>query len=680
MEQGTRLLVTVQVLMFVLVWLTAAMPRKLEHLHSFWKSNIVKRHDVSQLGSEILEMIQELKTQQQQFETVLNNLNVSVYSLLNPPPNIRLVEGRSPFEGRVEVFYNGTWGTICDDSWDERDARVVCRQLGYSSGVARSNAYFGRGEEPTWLDDVRCDGNETRIQECQSSLWGNENCNHGEDAGVECTDPSLPSIPPTTPRPQVSLRLVGGSSNSSGRLEVYHNGVWGTVCDDDFDSRDVRVACRQLGFSYNGNQRIKAFAAGSGTIWMDNLACSGNESALSDCSFNGWGNGNCDHSEDVGIECEGEDVTTPLPQQPATLNLVGGPSNSSGLLQVFHDGVWGIVCDDDFDSRDIRVACRQLEFSNNGNQRIKKFGAGSGTIWMDNLACSGNESALSDCSFNGWGNGNCDHSEDVGIECEGEDVTTPLPQQPAALRLTGGSTNSSGRLEVYHEGVWGTVCEDKFDSLDVRVACRQLGFSNNGNHTMKTYGAGSGTIWMDDLACSGNESALSECPFNGWGNQNCRHTEDVGIECEREEVTTPLPQQPAALRLVGGSTKSSGRLEVYHDGVWGTVCDDEFDSRDVRVACRQLGFSNDGNQRILPFGPGSGTTWMDGLACSGNESALSDCSFNELIVMKKRSHHSKQIKLDWLEVAHHTREDWSIISMENGERFAMTIGQKQTPE
>ena len=92
-----------------------------------------------------------------------------------------------PSSGRVEVFYNGTWGTICDDLWDSQDADVVCRQLGYDGALsAPREAAFGQGTGQIWLDDVRCVGNEKSISQCSHQGWGIENCRHGEDAGVVC--------------------------------------------------------------------------------------------------------------------------------------------------------------------------------------------------------------------------------------------------------------------------------------------------------------------------------------------------------------------------------------------------------------------------------------------------------------------------------------------------------------
>ena len=108
--------------------------------------------------------------------------------LIITEPLIRLVEGYSYGEGRVEVNYNGEWGTVCDDGWDDTDAGVVCRQLGFgSSGTAIGSAGFGQGTGTILLDEVSCSGNETTLARCGNlGLNVTRLCSHGEDAGVRC--------------------------------------------------------------------------------------------------------------------------------------------------------------------------------------------------------------------------------------------------------------------------------------------------------------------------------------------------------------------------------------------------------------------------------------------------------------------------------------------------------------
>ena len=106
---------------------------------------------------------------------------------------IRLVGGSSESEGRVEIYFSNDWGTVCDDGWGTSDARVVCRQLGLPYGNAQpvGAAVFGRGTGQIWLDDVACGGSESSLDECLIrgyNQWGVHNCNHGEDAGVVCTN------------------------------------------------------------------------------------------------------------------------------------------------------------------------------------------------------------------------------------------------------------------------------------------------------------------------------------------------------------------------------------------------------------------------------------------------------------------------------------------------------------
>ena len=116
-----------------------------------------------------------------------------------------------------------------------------------------------------------------------------------------------------------ALRLVDGASEREGLLEVFHNGEWGTICDDYWTDDDGEVACRQLGFSGLEQGFLEAgMGQGTGPIWMDNLLCDGDEMRLADCVFGDWrienfrliqetqtwGYHNCRHSEDVGLRCK----------------------------------------------------------------------------------------------------------------------------------------------------------------------------------------------------------------------------------------------------------------------------------------------------------------------------------------------------------------------------------------
>ena len=103
-----------------------------------------------------------------------------------------------------------------------------------------------------------------------------------------------------------TVRLVGGSCNSNGRVEIYHDGEWGTVCDDGWDISDANVVCKSLGLSnatWGGVRRGAHFGEGSGKIWLDDVACTGEESNLEDCGHIGWESHNCGHGEDAGVEC-----------------------------------------------------------------------------------------------------------------------------------------------------------------------------------------------------------------------------------------------------------------------------------------------------------------------------------------------------------------------------------------
>ena len=108
----------------------------------------------------------------------------------------------------------------------------------------------------------------------------------------------------TAARDEVQVRLAEGRGSFQGRVELLHNDVWGTVCDDGWDLEDAHVICRQLGFTGAGEAVLGgAFGEGKGPILLDEIACQGTERGLEYCGHNGWEQSNCDHSEDAGVVC-----------------------------------------------------------------------------------------------------------------------------------------------------------------------------------------------------------------------------------------------------------------------------------------------------------------------------------------------------------------------------------------
>ncbi|NXS72021.1 DMBT1 protein, partial [Pandion haliaetus] len=164
----------------------------------------------------------------------------------------------------------------------------------------------------------------------------------------------------------------------AGRVEVKHSGKWGTVCDDYWGMNDAAVVCKQLGCgSAVGATHHGHFGRGSGPIWMNVVGCKGTESALSDCEHGGWGEHDCDHSEDAGVICSGKGRACCLPlglgwgkgpwlcpqgaTSAAEVRLVDGGKHCAGRVEVKHSGKWGTICSDSWDMNDVMVVCKQLD-------------------------------------------------------------------------------------------------------------------------------------------------------------------------------------------------------------------------------------------------------------------------------------------------------------------------------
>ncbi|KAM6326810.1 antigen WC1.1-like [Alca torda] len=501
----------------------------------------------------------------------------------------RLVNGSTACEGRVEVHVQGTWGTLCASRWDLLDAHVLCRHLncGFAESIPKGG-HFGSGTGPVWRDSFHCNGTEAHLGECPVTALGASPCSHGNDAAVICSAGFA------------SLRLVGGGSRCDGRVEILQHGTWGRVLDEQWDVQEASVVCRQLQCgeaeaAYNPAKPQR----GTGAVGLRGVRCAGHEAKLTLCNTSLPERAlEAGIAEDVGVVCWGS----------RQVRLVNGPGRCAGRVEIYYQGSWGSVCDDGWDLSDAAVVCHQLGCGG-ALEAVGSagFGEGSAQIWLESVNCSGAEAALWDCPAGSWGQHDCGHKEDAGVVCS----------EFMALRLENG-TNCSGRLQVFYNGMWGSVCSNSMTPETVSLACKELGCGDRGSlETQEPYGRLSGTAWLDRVECGQRNSSFWQCPSAPWDPQSCDDLRDeTHITCKDREK----------IGAVGGEKGCSGRVEVWHRGSWGTVCDDSWDMRDAQVACRQLGCGPAVSALAeAAFGEGSGPIWLEQVECRGTEPSLQDC-------------------------------------------------------
>ncbi|XP_045873805.1 T-cell differentiation antigen CD6 isoform X2 [Meles meles] len=202
------------------------------------------------------------------------------------------------------------------------------------------------------------------------------------------------------------------------------------------------------------------------------------------------------------------------------------------------------------------------------------------------------------------------------------------PGQRLGVRLVNGSSHCSGTVEVWLELSWEPVCGALWDSLASEAVCLALGCGGAWETTQPTLpfleklpGPGVG----NSSAAPNSTLALAPavlCRSPDW--KLCKVVEHA---CNSSGMPAKVTcAENRALRLVGGSSRCAGRVEMLEQGQWGSVCDDTWDLEDSHVVCRQLncGWAI---QAVpgLHFAPGQGPIHRDQVNCSGEETYLWDC-------------------------------------------------------
>ncbi|XP_029430550.1 T-cell differentiation antigen CD6 isoform X2 [Rhinatrema bivittatum] len=266
---------------------------------------------------------------------------------------------------------------------------------------------------------------------------------------------------------QSLVRLVNGSSQCGGTVQLLHQGEWSPLCSEFAKLTIVSIFCRELkcGKAKNSSADMDArgpHLPGNDTVTVSkhssasflSIHCPGSEEGLENCSTTRLGPGSCPSGRAAVITCT----------EHRELRLVGAGSRCAGRVEIEVAGDWGTVCDDAWDLRDADVVCHQLRCGS-ALQVLgaSYFGQGAGPIHLDEVNCTGNESHLWDCPAKS--HHDCGHKEDAGVECS----------EHRELRLSGGRDRCTGRAEVYFKGTWATVCENIWFPEDGDLLCRFLG-------------------------------------------------------------------------------------------------------------------------------------------------------------------------------------------------------------
>ncbi|XP_064617330.1 scavenger receptor cysteine-rich type 1 protein M160-like isoform X2 [Liolophura sinensis] len=493
-----------------------------------------------------------------------------------PAPEFRLLDwGETRHRGTLEVKVGETWNQVCSKGFTLDDARVACRTLGYPSSDANYHRRkYSLSRFTRYSGQFRCTGSEASLTDCPGLEEDYKYCYSAYVTDISCTEAQ-----------EGKLRLTGGYDGLSGRLEVFHNNTWGPVCNNSFGEPEISTACNQIS---SGRAKKGKHIRGVGVlphltasdIMLNGLDCAWIQSRLLDCPHYIWGIDTC-HTSVVYLSCT---------EERNLFRLVDG-DGSYGRLEVYHDSQWGTICKKTIGENEAKAACETLGLSNL-LARVGTSGPGqrSTRIWLDKLICESGTKHLKNCVLGTWGEvaSECSNEMDLVIYCE------QLDKSKSAFYIHGDPsyTNEIGIVAFSYYStdfsVRGDVCmEAPSDDIAV-VACRTLGLPTKHATLL------SETVFprintessLNGVKCNGQEMHLLNCQFSSMKQvTSCKGQNKLVVACG----LSLLPDY--TLRLVNEYSTTSGRLQVLMHGVWGSVCENGFDSKSAEVACRKLGLS-----------------------------------------------------------------------------------------
>eukprot|EP00731_Ephydatia_muelleri_P010222 Em0005g808a len=318
----------------------------------------------------------------------------------------------------------------------------------------------------------------------------------------------------------------------AGIVEVCLNGTWGTVCADSpntlWSEKNAQVFCQGRGFSGALNPVDQStlpskYAVNPATpINYKAVRCNGTETSLSQCSHSETTTG-CTHASDAAVVCR-QSVSD------GDVRLVGSPTNGQGAVEIYDEASlqWYRVCPTGWTSSYASMVCQQLGYKTGVSNT---YSLNTGMLQKVSAYCTSPKCyvyfAYTTCSSPA--------NSYAGVIC------TSASSSSGAVRLSGGSRPSVGRVEVLYNGVWGTVCTygPPWTLTEGQVVCTQLGYKNLSTISVSPTESLSALsslypIWLNGINCISQKTNITQCGYTkpiGYG-LYCTHYYDAIVDCE----------------------------------------------------------------------------------------------------------------------------------------------------
>nr|XP_046186479.1 deleted in malignant brain tumors 1 protein-like [Oncorhynchus gorbuscha] len=554
-------------------------------------------------------------------------------------PNIRLVNGSDLCSGRVEVYQTGHWRTVCDDVWDLNDAAVVCRQLGCGrADSAPERAYFGQGSGPIWQDDVDCSGTECSITQCPHTGGGTHNCNHGNDAGVICSGVVLQK-PSLSADPSYSAFLHGEEVQLTCTLPS-------------------RILCNAVEFIfYQNGDSVMTVTVGSSQprATLTKFKTDASHQGSYSCLYRTLSNGKA-------ISSPYSTVTKVVLLQP---NISLSPPNGGMFWEPHGPEVTR--------GHSFSIICSIQPQYPGGLFYLDFFGSNrtETTPPVNHSACFHFPVA----EYTDQGKYSCSYGVNIStrsFRSANSELAVTIRASMVPIIASGGTGGLALLFlllliicVILHPPVTEPPLAndfhyvyDTFQHLPSPAYMLYVGRHLTATEQTATEQTATEQTATEQTATEQTEMVENSEGLEGQGADSsgggsyaaCPTAQPVaatlhpplrrGSTATTQAWTARTHQMVLCslaageeIRLVDGTSRCSGTVEILYKGQWGRVCGQKWDVNDANVVCGQLGcgraVSAEGSAHISQ-GSGGRPTWLDDVGCKGTESSLTECSHGGL--------------------------------------------------